>query len=67
MHSNPHIEAEIGRLRAELLHKDQEAERLQLQLATETEERERAQRKIDNMTRMMLDGGRASGAADGSG
>lgn len=44
--SNPHIEEEIGRLRAELLRKDQENERMQTQLAAEKEERERAQRKV---------------------
>lgn len=41
--SNTHIEEEINRLRAELLRKDQEAERMQLALAAEKEERERAQ------------------------
>ena len=44
--SNQHIEEEINRLRAELLRKDQEHERIQLQLAAEKEERERAQRKV---------------------
>ncbi len=39
------MEAEIGQLRAQLLHKDQENERVQLQLQEEKEERERAQRK----------------------
>ena len=41
--SNTHIEEEINRLRAELLHKDQDADRMQLALAAEKEERERAQ------------------------
>ena len=41
--SNVHIEAEINRLRAELLHKDQDHDRMSLQLAAEKEERERAQ------------------------
>lgn len=41
--SNTHIEEEINRLRAELLRKDQDNERMQLQLAAEKEERERAQ------------------------
>ncbi len=40
------MEAEIGQLRAQLLHKDQENERVQLQLQEEKEERERAQRKV---------------------
>ena len=42
---NADVEAEIGQLRAQLLHKDQENERVQLQLQEEKEERERAQRK----------------------
>lgn len=41
--SNTHIEEEINRLRAELLRKDQDADRMQLALAAEKEERERAQ------------------------
>lgn len=41
--SNTHIEEEICRLRAELLRKDQDNERMQLQLAAEKEERERVQ------------------------
>ena len=51
------IEAEINRLRAELLHKDQEGERMAAQLAAEKEERERAQRKVGGGAR----GGGASG------
>ena len=43
---NADVEAEIGQLRAQLLHKDQENERVQLQLQEEKEERERAQRKV---------------------
>ena len=43
---NAEIEAQIAHLRAELLHKDQENERVQLQLHQEKEERERAQRKV---------------------
>jgi len=45
-HRNADVEAEIGQLRAQLLHKDQENERVQLQLQEEKEERERAQRKV---------------------
>lgn len=41
--SNTHIEEEINRLRAEMLRKDQDNERMALQLAEEKEERERAQ------------------------
>jgi hypothetical protein len=41
--SNTHIEEEICRLRAELLRKDQDNERMQLQLVAEKEERERVQ------------------------
>ena len=41
--SNTHIEEEINRLRAELLRKDQDNERMTLALAAEKEERERAQ------------------------
>ena len=62
---NTHIEEEINRLRAELLRKDQDNERMQMQLAAEKEERERAQRKVDNMTRMMLGGGGAGGGSAG--
>ena len=46
LHRNADVEAEIGQLRAQLLHKDQENERVQLQLQEEKEERERAQRKV---------------------
>ena len=40
------MEEHIGSLRAELLHKEQETQRVQLQLAKEVEERERAERKV---------------------
>ena len=43
---NVEIEAQIAHLRAELLHKEQENDRVQLQLTQEKEERERAQRKV---------------------
>lgn len=43
---NAEIEAQIAHLRAELLHKEQENDRVQLQLTQEKEERERAQRKV---------------------
>lgn len=46
LYRNAEIEAQIAHLRAELLHKDQENERVQLQLHQEKEERERAQRKV---------------------
>lgn len=41
--SNTHIEEEIQRLRAELLRKDQDNERMALALEAEKEERERVQ------------------------
>ncbi|KAA6426660.1 MAG: CENPE type kinesin [Trebouxia sp. A1-2] len=53
---NAEIEAQIAHLRAELLHKEQENDRVQLQLTQEKEERERAQRKVDHMTKLMLEG-----------
>ena len=40
------MEAQIAALRGELLHKEQENERVQLQLAKEKEERERAERQV---------------------
>ena len=40
------MEAQIAALRAELLHKEQENERVQLQLTKEKEERERAERQV---------------------
>ena len=43
---NAEVEAHIAALRAELLHKEQENERVQLQLAKEKEERERAERQV---------------------
>ena len=46
---NAEIEAQIAHLRAELLHKEQENDRVQLQLTQEKEERERAQRKVRYM------------------
>lgn len=45
---NAEIEAQIAHLRAELLHKEQENDRVQLQLTQEKEERERAQRKVNS-------------------
>jgi hypothetical protein len=44
--SNAEVEAEIAALRAQLLHKEQEHERVALALEQEKEERERAQRKV---------------------
>jgi len=55
------IEEEINRLRAELLHKDQERNNMSSALAAEKEERERAQRKVDNMARLMLEGNNNAG------
>ena len=40
------VEAQIASLRAELLHKEQENERVQLQLLKEREDREKAQKKV---------------------
>ena len=45
---NAEIEAQIAQLRAALLHKEQEHDRMQLQLAQEKEEREKVQRKVSN-------------------
>ena len=50
---NAEIEAQIAHLRAELLHKEQEHDRVQLQLTQEKEERERAQRKVRQMQAFM--------------
>ena len=47
--SNAEVEAHIAALRAELLHKEQENERVQLQLAKEKEERERAERQVGSI------------------
>lgn len=44
--SNADVEEQIAHLRAELLHKEQENDRVQLQLAKEKEERERAERQV---------------------
>ena len=44
--SNADVEAQIAHLRAELLHKEQENERVQAALAREVEERERAERQV---------------------
>ena len=41
------MEEQIAHLRAELLHKEQETQRVQLQLVKEKEERERAERKVE--------------------
>jgi len=43
---NADVEAQIAHLRAELLHKEQENERVQAALAREVEERERAERQV---------------------
>lgn len=43
---NAEIEAQIAHLRAELLHKEQENDKVQVELIQEKEERERAQRKV---------------------
>ena len=40
------MEEQIAHLRAELLHREQETQRVQLQLVKEKEERERAERKV---------------------
>ena len=45
MFRNADVEEQIAHLRAELLHKEQENERVQLQLVKEKEERERAERQ----------------------
>ena len=45
---NAEIEAQIAQLRAALLHKEQEHDRMQLQLAQEKEEREKVQRKVSD-------------------
>ena len=42
------MEEQIGHLRAELLHREQETQRVQLQLAKEVKEREHAERKVCN-------------------
>lgn len=51
------VEGQICGLRAELLRREQDNERIQMDLAREKEERERAQRKVDSMTRLMLHAG----------
>eukprot|EP00887_Chlorella_sp_A99_P004977 scaffold4.g4977.t1 len=64
------IEKEIQRLRAELLAKEQDNERMQLELAAEQAERARAQKKVEHMKRIMLQpkgGSRTSGPGDASG
>ena len=43
---NTEVEGQIASLRAELLHKEQENERVQLQLVKEREDREKAQRQV---------------------
>ena len=48
---NAEIEAQIAQLRAALLHKEQEHDRMQLQLAQEKEEREKVQRKVSDAGR----------------
>lgn len=46
---NAEVEQQIAQLRAELLHKEQENERVQMQLAKEKEERERAERQVGHL------------------
>ena len=43
---NTEVEGQIASLRAELLHKEQENDRVQLQLLKEREDREKAQRQV---------------------
>ena len=52
------VETEIGRLRAQLLEKERQHELVACQLEAERVEREKAQRKVDGLTRLMLEGGR---------
>lgn len=62
------VEAEIARLRAQLLEKERQHELVACQLEAERVEREKAQRKVDGLTRLMLEGGReAVGAEQGKG
>ena len=42
------MEDQIASLRAELLHKEQENDRVQLQLVKEREDREKAQRQVSS-------------------
>lgn len=49
------IDEEISRLRAELLRKDQENDFMSCALAAEKEEKEKAQRKVESITRIMLE------------
>ena len=49
------MEGEIQHLRAALLHREQDHGLVQLQLQEEKEERERAERKVDGLTRLMLE------------
>ncbi|KAK9836595.1 hypothetical protein WJX74_004004 [Apatococcus lobatus] len=58
---NAEVEEQIAHLRAELLHKEQENTCVQLQLQQEVLERERAQKKIDGLTRLMLEGAKQEG------
>lgn len=48
------IDQEVARLREQMLRKDQENDLMVSALAAEKEERERAQRKVESITRMML-------------
>ena len=43
------MEEQIAHLRAELLHREQEHDRVQLQLVKEKEERERAERQVSQL------------------
>lgn len=58
------VEAEIARLRAQLLEKERQHELVACQLEEERVEREKAQRKVDGLTRLMLEGGRDAGAGE---
>eukprot|EP00890_Picochlorum_soloecismus_P005045 jgi/Picsp_1/5541/NSC_02900-R1_protein len=49
------IDQEVARLREQMLRKDQENDLIVNALAAEKEERERAQRKVESITRMMLE------------
>jgi hypothetical protein len=44
------VEFQIASLRAELLHKEQENERVQLDLLKEREDREKAQKQVSALT-----------------
>ena len=56
------MEGEIQQLRAALLHREQDHGLVQLQLQEEKEERGRAQRKVDGLTRLMLEAAKGGDA-----